>query len=273
MEPLPQAAPLQLWSVTTLIGMGLGTGPGLINWIVNQVATAGVDKRGTVDAMLRDGDREGAIKWLADQRWKKSEKAKVRGTDIHKALEEIALGAEPRVEPQIAPFVEQGRRWIEKFRPTFLLAEAPVYNIERRYAGTLDGIIELGGYRLLVDYKTTEHPPGGEKARPPWPETALQLCAYSRCTEVGVIAEQRYSNRGRYYLYDQSQTHEELPKVDGALCIVISPFDFLAVPVAIDDRVWRAFLHVQQAARWQSEVSRHVFGAPLELPTTNEEEA
>ncbi len=265
-EPFGTVEQLRLWSVTTLLKMGLGTGPGLINWIVDQVATAAIDKRATVEAMLRDNDRDGAIKYLKDQRWKKTDKAKVRGTDVHKAAEAIALGQEPTIVPGTEAYVEQLARWIERFAPTFLMAEAPVYNPAEFYAGTLDGVIELDGKRLLIDYKTTEHAPDSGRSRPPYDEVALQLVAYARATEVGVIAEQRYDGKNqRYYMYDPTQAHEPMPEVDGALCIVVSPFDCTAVPVRITDAVWDAFLHVREAAQWREFDSKTVFGPALTL--------
>jgi hypothetical protein len=259
------AEPLRLWSVTTLIDDGLGKGPGLINWLVRLIAETAVDKRKTVEVMLEESGRDATIKWLVDQRWAKSEKAKVRGTDVHKVAEAMALGyAPPEVSPEqrlvIKPYVEQLARWLDKWQPTYLLAEAPVYNVTRAYAGTCDGVMELQGRRLIFDYKTTEHPPDGEKSRPPWPEVALQLCAYSRAEMVGLISEQRYDGRSkRYYLFDPTSQHEPMPEVDGAICIVVSPYDCFAQPVRIDDEVFRAFLHVQACARWQVETSRDVF--------------
>lgn len=255
---------LRLWSVTTLIDMALGMGPGLVNWIVGQVAGAAIDKRKTLDAILADSGPEDARKWLADQRWAKSEKAKVRGTDVHAAAEAIALGVEPVIVPGTEAYVEQFTRWLRKWQPEYLLAECPVYNVERRYAGTTDGVIRMAGYDrpLIVDYKTTDKGPDA-KSRPPYPEVALQLCAYARAPEIGLMSEQRYDQGRRYYLYDPTQPHERMPEIGGALCIVISPFDCFAVPVRIDDDVWRAFLHAQALARFRSETTTRLFGGVL----------
>lgn len=254
----------RFWSVTTLLDMALGMGPGLVNWIVGQVAGAAIEKRRTLDAILADDGPEAAIKWLSDQRWQKSEKAKVRGTDVHRAAEAIALGTEPVIVEGTEAYVDQLTRWLRKWQPEFLLAEAPVYNVERRYAGTTDGVWRMTGYDkpLIIDYKTTDKGPDA-KSRPPYPEVALQLCAYSRATEVGVMAEQRYDQGRRYYLYDPTQAHERMPEIGGALCIVISPVDCFAVPVAIHDDVWRMFLHAQALARFRSETSSRLFGGVL----------
>jgi hypothetical protein len=146
------------------------------------------------------------------------------------------------------------------------MAEAPVYHPAEHYAGTLDGIMELEGSRLVFDYKTTEHHPDGEKRRPPFPEVALQLCAYRHAREVGVLSEQRYAGGRRYYLYDPDVPHEPLPETDGAICIVMSPYDCFAVPVRTDEQVWDAWLHVIECARWQLQDGYGVFGPQLAPP-------
>lgn len=255
--------PLKLWSVTTLIKLGLGTSEAIINWAVKTTAAAAIDQRRVVAAMLEAGDRDGAIEHLANVRFRKSGRARLRGTDLHTAAEAIALGVPPPIPEGGEPYIEHYVKWLERFEPRFLMSEAPVYNVTQHYAGTLDGIMELAGVPVVFDIKTTEHPPGGDKARPPFPEVALQLAAYARAEVVGVLSEQRYASGRRYYLYDATAHHEPMPQVQGALCIVLSPYDCNAVPVRIDDDVWRAFLHVRECARWQVDTSRNLFGPPL----------
>jgi hypothetical protein len=267
-EPFASVEQLRLWSVTTLIKLGLGEGEGLIRWGNNQIAAAAVDKRASLEHRVKEDGRDETVKWLVEHRFRKSEKAKVRGTAVHAIAEKIALGVDPGpIAEELRPYVDQLTRWQEKFRPRYLMAEAPVYNVTRRYAGTLDGIVETqGGRTVVIDYKTTEYGPNDDKSRPPWPEVALQLCAYSRAELVGVLAEQRYASGKRYYLFDPTQHHEPMPAIDGALCVVISPYDCFAVPVRIDDSVWTAWEHVLGCAAWQTTGSRQAFGAVLSAP-------
>src|SRR5215471_13100710 len=184
---------IRLWSVTTLIKQGLGTSEALVNWAVNETAKAAIEKRRTVAQMLEDEDEDAAIRWLRDARWRSTGKAQVRGTELHAAAEALALGARPIVDAGVMPYVEQYRKWLVTYSPRFLMAEAPVYNPAAYYAGTLDGVIEFGGKPFLFDIKTTPHGPNSDKRRPPYPEVALQLCAYAHATDVGVISEQRYA--------------------------------------------------------------------------------
>lgn len=261
--------PLRLWSVTTLQKLGLGTSDALVNWAVRTTAEYAVDNNDVITPLAKR-DRPAAIKLLADARWASSSKAAARGTDLHKAAEALALGDQPQVEDHILPYLEQYQRFLTDFQPAFLMAEAPVYNPTVGYAGTCDGILELDGKRLLVDIKTTAHAPDSGKSRPPYPEVALQMTAYRHAEWVGLMSEMRYASGKRYYLYNPDAAHEPMPDTDGALCIVVSPYDYMVVPVRTDDEVWRHFRHVMENARWQVSVSRNVFGPPIGAPARKE---
>jgi hypothetical protein len=250
-----------LWSVTTLLKLGLGTSPALVGWAVRTTAEYALDHTDAL-APLAAADRGAAIKVLTDARFQKSGKAAARGTDVHHAAEQIALGQTPDVEPHIRPYVDQYLGFLERHQPTFLMAEAPVYNLSQRYAGTTDGIMELGGRQLIFDLKTTDKDLDA-KTRPPYPEVALQLAAYSRAELVGLLSEKREVNYARYYVYDEAAHHEPMPAVDGAVCIVVSPFDCRVIPVRIDDDVYATFLHVRECARWTVDTSKHVIGPEI----------
>lgn len=251
---------LRLWSVTTLIKLGLGTSEALINWAVNTTAEFAVDKRKAWGELERDE----ALDLIKRARYRKSGAAMARGTNLHKAAESLALGVQPvDVDKVTLPYVEQYRRFLTEHSPTFLMSEAPVYNVAVGYAGTLDAVLDIGGKVVVCDTKTTEHAPDSGRSRPPFSETALQLVAYRRATEVGVLSEQRYASGKRYYLYNPDAAHEAMPDVDGAVCLVISPFDYQVVPVRTDEDVWHAFRHVLECARWQVDGSRSVFGPPI----------
>lgn len=254
----------RLYSVTSLIKLGLGTSDALVNWAVRTTAEAAFDKQRTLQAFAQDNDRAGAVKWLADQRWQTSGKAAARGTDLHKAAEQLALGQKPEVDDDILPYLEQYQRFLEEHQPEFLMAEAPVYHPGLGYAGTLDGVAVIDGQPVVTDIKTTAHAPDSGRSRPPFPEVALQLCAYRRATEVGVLSEQRYASGKRYYLYDPAAQHEPMPDTTGAVCVVVSPFDYTVTPVRTDDVVWTAWRHVVENARWQVETSKAVFGPQIQ---------
>ena len=255
--------PLKLWSVTTLLKLGMGTSDPLVNWAVRATNTYALENMDVVGP-LYTRDPEAAIKMVGQSRYQKTGKAMARGTELHKAAEALALGVTPdAVDVDALPYVEQFKRFLEDFAPTFHMAEAPVYSPKHYYAGTLDFIMEIDGQMLVVDAKTTDKSPDSGKSRPPYPETALQLVAYRRATEVGVLAERRMAQGKRYYMYDPSGEHSPMPETDGAAVLVVSPFDYMFVPLRTDDEVWRSFLAVREVARWQVDISKRVIGPPV----------
>ena len=269
-----------LYSVTTLIKEGLGTNGGLVYWNA-RTPVAWAAENLTAFTELVKVDAKQAVKTALDARWATSGKAAARGTDLHKAAEQLALGQTPDVEPHILPYVEQYVGFLERFQPAFLMSEAPVYNVAQHYAGTCDGIMVIGGKTLIFDIKTTDKGPddktdkGDPVSRPPYPEVALQLCAYARAEVVGLLSERREVNYRRYYVYSPELQHEPMPAVDGALCIVVSPYDCRPIPIRIDDEVWQHFLYCRENARWQIDVSKRVIGPEITAlaPTTIEEVA
>jgi len=254
---------LKLWSWTSMMSIALGTSKPLVEWNVSQACETAYDKIRTLQAFHEDGDREGAIKWLKDSRWTKTGKAMARGTEIHKAAEKYALGLLPEVAPEVEPYVAQYRRFLEDFQPEFEMAEAPVYNVTSGYAGTLDAVAKIQGQRVVMDIKTTPKGPDA-KSRPPYPEVALQLAGYRHAELVGLLADRREVSYRRYYVFDpDTQATHPMPETDGGVCLVISPEDYLLVPVDTSQRVWMACKHLIEVARFQLETSKTVFGPPV----------
>lgn len=250
-----------LYSVTTLIKEGLGTGKGLVYWNAHTPVAWAAEHLDAFTALV-NVDRDQAIKTAMDARWAKSGKAAARGTDLHAAAEQLALGQTPDVDEEILPYVHQYVGFLEKHQPEFVMAEAPIYAPGHQYAGTCDGIMVLGGKTVIFDIKSTDKDPSA-KSRPPYAEVALQLSAYANAELVGILSEKRESNYGRYYVFSPDQHHEPMPDVDGAVCIVISPYDCRVVPVRIDAEIFRAFLHVRECARWQIDISKRVLGPEI----------
>ncbi len=250
----------RLWSVTSLLKLGMGTSDALVNWAVGITAEAAIDKHRNWSGM----DRDEAIDYLKRSRYQKSGRAMARGTDVHAAAEALALGAPAiKLEPEGVPYVEQYQQFLADHKPEFLMAEAPVYSPARFYAGTCDGIMLLDGQRVIFDIKTTDKGPNSGKSRPPYPEVALQLAAYRRAEYVGALAERRYASGKRYYIFDPDGEHQPMPETDGAVCIVVSPEDYMVVPVRTDDEVFRCFIAARECARFQVDVSKRVFGPPI----------
>lgn len=251
--------PQRLWSVTTLINAGTPK-EALIGWAARVTAERAYDKNRILREFQQDDDRDGAVKWLTDARWEKSGSAALRGTNVHSIIEAYALGQQPDVPDELEPWHVQIRRFLDDHSPEFEAAESPVYSVDLAYAGTMDMILKVDGVRCIVDAKTTDKHPDA-RSRPPYGEVALQLAAYSRCTQVGVSpAVMRKVSGRRYYEYDPALEYAAMPELGGAFALIISPVDYLFIPTRIDDEVWRAFLAVREVARWNLDISKRVFG-------------
>ena len=255
----------RLWSVTELLKLAIPA-PQLLAWAVRTTAEYAVQHRGAWLAMA-DADPDGAISYLRDARWRVSTKAADRGKAIHRHAQALALGAPPPApEPGTEAHVAQFERFLAAYQPTYVAAEAPVYNLAYGYAGTLDAIVRIDGELCVLDYKTTDKGPDAT-SRPPYDEVALQLCAYARAERLGtsppVLGEVR---RRRYYTWDDSMGYTDMPATTGALALMVSPVDYELHPVRVDDTVWACFLHAREVARWVLEVSRTAIGPPLAAP-------
>jgi hypothetical protein len=260
---------IELVSATTLIKDALGTSRGIIYYGKEKIANVAFDKSKLLQQFIEDGDRDGWVKYAMDQEFAGLQSAANRGTEIHQVAEQLALGVEIDYDEILEPYIQQYRRFLTEHQPEFLLAEAPVYNKTYRYAGTLDGIARLSGSTVVMDIKTTAHGPnakdrrGNPKLRPPFPEVALQLTLYRRAELVGLLAERKEIQYRRYYVLDPGAHLEPMPQVDGGVCVVVSPEDYMVVPVDTSERVWKACRHVIQVARFQTETAKLVFGPPL----------
>lgn len=263
-------AELRMWSVTELIGGGIPK-PQIGNWIARTTAETAVRKSAAWRAILEADGEDAAIGWLRDAQWRSSGKAADRGTAIHAAAQALVLGAPVPPDALEHAHVEQFMRFLADFKPEYLAAEAPVYNLTYRYAGTLDAIVKVAGRVCVLDYKTTDKGPEA-KSRPPYAEVALQLAAYAHAECLGTgpanIAEIR---RRRYYTFDpDNDPSTPLPRIDGALALMISPVDYELRPVRIDDSVWRSFLYACEVSRWMYETSRTALGGVIDPPKRNE---
>lgn len=261
----------RFWSVTTLIKEALGTGRGLVEHNKSVVAGISYDRRKMLAQFVEDDDRDGWIDWALSKYWDAHGEALARGTEIHRAAEAINLGATPiALSPANVPLVEQYQRFLADFEPEFLMAEAPVYNLELGYAGTLDAIARIQGSTVLLDMKTTLHGPnavdkrGRPKRRPPFSEVPLQLAFYRRAPLVGILADRREIQYRRYYVFDPELQHTEpMPDTDGAACLVISPEDYLLVPVKTGDAVWNVCRAMLPVANYQIRGYQAAIGQPI----------
>jgi hypothetical protein len=241
----------KFWSATTIVNGGLPK-PVLVNWAKKFVATYAVENYSRLGALLDPGetgyvDKEGAIGWLKESPYRDRDRRGALGTLVHDAAEAYILGKpHPDWTDDMRPRMEQFMRFLDDHQPSYLdgMVEAPVYNRAERYAGTLDGICDIAGRRVLIDYKT---------GKGVYPEVALQLAAYRHAEFIGAP--------------DGSEI--PMPAVDA--CVVLHIPDegeYNLIEVRADDEVFQAFKYVREVFRFMEETSKSVLLGPF--PSTLE---
>jgi hypothetical protein len=293
-EPLEAVQPDDgdelFWSVTTIIN-ALDR-PQITWWTCEQTATSAIDNEATWKAMLNDVGRDDTITWLCNAKNRRPKNLlsdTTLGTAIHKVCETYALtGIRPdrdfiaaQVEhaggPQtdiahetdvLAGMLELFERWLQRFTPEYEATEVCVYSPLWGYAGQSDAFMKIDGVRFITDYKSTRKPRlKNGKPKTPYTEVALQLAAYRHADFAAVWRPRRFEKQfRRYYLLsaDERARAVPVPEVDAGLCILITPEACEAYPVQCGPEIHNEFLYVQEAFRWQQEISKNVIGDPLQ---------
>ena len=229
-------------SVTSIVGCL--PKPALKFWAAKVVAEAAVEEFGTVAQMVASGNPSGATDYLKGAPRRSSGKAAKTGTDVHELCERIGRGEDPRVHPDLAGFTDNYKRWIADFEVEFLEVEATAWSDTYDFAGTLDSVVMIDGEAVLIDIKT------GQSGI--WPDTALQLCAYSRAD----------------CLLAPNGERRPLPQIDAAAALHLRPDGYALTPIrALGDDVFATFLALATVASWERETSKTVIGKSPVIPS------
>jgi hypothetical protein len=226
--------------VTTIIGDGVPK-PALINWAANATAEYAVDNWD----QLTELQPSARLKKLQGARYAATDKAKKRGTEVHKYGERLVKGEKlTGIPDELRGHVEAYVRFLDKFEVDPILVEAAVINYRYGYAGTLDLVadvtVENGERkRLLLDLKTNEKGIFGE--------TPLQLAAY------------RYSE---FYL-DSDGKEQPMIEVEGCGAILISSGDAQLIPCTSGTDEMKSF-RIAAAMRDIVNTSRDLVGSAVE---------
>lgn len=85
------------------------------------------------------------------------EYAAKRGTAVHSALEIFDLGNVLEWTPEITPYIQAYLSWGLVYKPKWQYVEKICYNKAQGYAGTIDRVGELNGFKYaVVDIKTSQ---------------------------------------------------------------------------------------------------------------------
>lgn len=156
--------------VTTIRDKGVPK-PALITWAGDATAEYAVDHWDELGAM----PPAARLKRLKRARYEEVDRAKDRGTEVHRAAEQLLAGKSVQVPEEIAGHVEAYARFLDEFKVEPLHIEFSCVSYRWGYAGTADLCAHLvlpqrGRTLLLLDLKTSRSGIFGE--------TALQLAAY-----------------------------------------------------------------------------------------------
>lgn len=215
-------------SVTTIIGGGVPK-PALLPWGINMVAAAAVElyTSGELHRLMARNPKE-AIAKLKASPYDKRDRAANLGSAVHKAAEAHILGTPHTPEADARPYILQFVRFVAEHQPVYHAAECTVYSRVCQYAGTLDAVVEIGGRRLVLDYKTS-----GSGV---YPEAVLQLSAYRYAEFVGL------PDGGEHPVADLG--------IDGAAVLWLKADGYSLVPVRADREAFDYFQHARSIYEW-----------------------
>lgn len=229
--------------VTTIQDKGLPK-PALINWAAEATADYAVDNWDEL-ADLKPAAR---LKRLKGARYEAKDAAAKRGTEVHRAAEELLAGESVQVPEEIAGHVESYARFLDEFKVEPVHVEFSVVSYRWDYAGTADlcGYLTLpdkGRVLSLDDLKTSRSGIFGD--------TALQLAGY------------RYADK---WIVDGEEI--DPLQVDFCFGIHVRGDGYDLVPVEVGEAEFKDFLYAMRVGQFVDR-SRDLIGAPIIAPTTS----
>jgi hypothetical protein len=189
--------------------------------------------------------------WLADRHNVVRDEAADLGVKLHDVAESDALfGEGAHVDDDVKPFVEQYRRWVKAYKPTFEASEMTVISRKWGYAGTLDAIFSiaampeklahLSGLPLCCDWKTSK--------------------SVDRVKGWQVVA---YANADAVLLPDGTEL--PMPEIKGGLIVHIRPEKVQMREVHLTDANFQYFVHMLRVVEGLNAGLSTVLSRPVTL--------
>lgn len=230
--------------VTTIINDGVPK-PALMNWAANATAEAAIDQWDTLGALAPSA----RLKRLQQARWADKDAAARRGTEVHRAAEQLLAGKSVKVPEEIAGHVEQYAKFLEEFQVEPVHIEFSCVSYRWSFAGTADLYANLvlplyGPSKMLLDLKTTRSGIYGE--------VALQLAGY-KFADVWVVDDEEI----------------EVPPIDYCGAIHVRSDGYDLVPVEVGEQEFKAFLYAKQVGEFVRRSREDLIGPPIVSPVTS----
>lgn len=157
----------------------------------------------------------------------KDDKASL-GSLVHDVVEKAVAGREINFDyltDDAKPYAESAITWVQENKPKYVFCERALFNTEYGYAGTCDAVVELGGRRLVLDYKTSQTT---------YEDHALQLAAYRRA-EFSV-------DRG---------VQETMPDTEGGAILIVGEKKCRLYDWECGEKEFQVFLNALNVYRWK----------------------
>lgn len=235
-------------------------------WAGNAVADCAVFRKDEWANFDTDLERYEYIRRAHDRI---KDKAANLGSEVHKFVEAVNLGKPvPAFPLPVKARMASFQKFMDDFAPRIEAAEVKVYNRDHGYAGTADMILEIDGRLAVVDLKTS---------RSIWPESALQVAAYSRANFL--VADpfhpgaQQVNKRGQKRTYTWTGPPEDeipMPRIDVGYVLHVRDDGYTLHEVTDLDEAFQMFLALMPVDRWERDIKKRIL---RELPGETIEEA
>lgn len=233
---------------TGIIGVLDKSGP-LIGWAKRLTAEFAVDNLEWVTQSVGLVGRQPTIDAIKSKAQSEKDAGAALGAKIHYLIEDVGRGKNPNLQPEHKPYVDAYRRWLTEGGFELESLEKAVFNFTAGYAGTFDILAKRDGQRWLIDAKTNKGSTYKGTYTGVYPETALQLAAYSRAE---FLAE-----AGNPKLY-------RMPKVDRYAVLHLRPDAYAAgyqlIEYDVTDAEFDAFLSCLALSKWRKARESKVVG-------------
>lgn len=235
------------------------SGP-LMGWAKRLVAEFAVDNLDWLNQTVGLVGRDQAVNLLKSKPKAESDAGKELGGMIHALIEDVGRGKHPELKPEHRPYVEAYRLWLKESGFKLVSLEKAAFNFTHDYAGTFDIIAKREGELWLIDAKTNKGSTYQGVYTGTYPETALQLAAYSRAEFIAQHDDPKLYPMPKFDRYAVLHLRPDAPYEKG----------YRLIEYSVTDAEFDAFLSCLALAKWIKERKGKVVG---ESPDINIKEA
>jgi hypothetical protein len=237
--------------VTGVIATLDKSGP-LVGWAKRITAEFVVDNLEWVTATAKLVGRQPTVDAIKSKAQSEKDAGASLGSKIHWLIEDVGRGKNPELRPEHRPYVDAYRRWLTEDGFELVSLEKAVINLSVGYGGTFDILAKRDGELWLIDAKTNKGSTYKGIYTGVYPETALQMAAYSR---------------GEFIAQPGDPKRYRMPTVDRFAVLHLrpdAPYEkgFRLIPYDVTDAEFEAFCALLTAYRWVKERSGVVVGDP-----------